>query len=107
MSGTVFFSWQSDRPPAVCRNFIERVLDNAVNRLKADIQVEEAVREGLEIDRDTKNVPGAPPIFETIMAKIADATLFVPDLTFIGYQTNRRPVLTLKNKMLMMRLRRK
>jgi hypothetical protein len=90
MSGTVFFSWQSDRPPAVCRNFIERALDNAVNPLKADIQVEEAVREGLEIDRDTKNVPGAPPIFETIMAKIADATLFVPDLTFIGYQTNRR-----------------
>ena len=92
MSGTIFFSWQSDRPSSVCRNFIERALQSAVDRLKADINVEEAVRENLAVDKDTRNVPGTPPIFETIMAKIAAASVFVPDLTFVMSTANQSSV---------------
>ena len=84
MKSTVFFSWQSDRPSKEGRNFIEQALKDAITRITSDATVEEAVRDGLEIDRDTKGVPGSPSIIETIFAKIDQAAVFVPDLTFVG-----------------------
>ncbi len=89
---TIFYSWQSDRPTGTCRNFIERALQSAVDRLKADVEVESSLREDLEVDKDTKNVPGSPAIFDTIMSKIARAGIFVPDLTFVGLRADRRPI---------------
>jgi|ERR1039458_2503297 hypothetical protein len=75
MSKTVFFSWQSDRPTREGRNLIERALEAAVSRIADDAAVEEAVREGLTLDKDTKGVPGSPPLFETILKKIEGATV--------------------------------
>jgi hypothetical protein len=89
---TIFYSWQSDRPTGTCRNFIERALQSAVDRLRANADVEPSLREDLEVDRDTKNVPGSPAIFDTIMAKIALASIFVPDLTFVGLRADGRPI---------------
>lgn len=89
---TIFYSWQSDRPTGTCRNFIERALQSAVDRLKADAEVESSLREDLEVDKDTKNIPGSPAIFDTIMAKIARASIFVPDLTFVGLRADGRPI---------------
>jgi hypothetical protein len=51
--------------------------------------VEEAVRD-LSVDRDTKNIPGSPPIVDTIFRKIDNATVFVPDLTFVGDRLDGR-----------------
>jgi hypothetical protein len=84
MSHTIFFSWQSDRPTLVCRNFIERALKEAVQRIAAETTVEKAPRGDLSVDRDTQDVPGSPPIFDTILTKIENAIIFVPDLTFVG-----------------------
>ena len=89
--GTIFYSWQVDRPKINCRNFIERALHSAIDRMKADIELEESLRDGLELDKDTKNVPGSPSIFDTIMQKIASATIFVPDLTFVGQREKGTP----------------
>jgi hypothetical protein len=91
MSKAVFFSWQSDRPTREGRNLIERALEAAVSRIADDAAVEEAVREGLLLDKDTKGVPGSPPLFETILKKIEGATVFVPDLTFVGTRSNGEP----------------
>jgi hypothetical protein len=88
---TIFYSWQVDRPTINCRNFIEKALQSAIDRLKADIEIEPSLREGLELDRDTKNVPGSPPVFDTIMQKIASASIFVPDFTFVGQRVGERP----------------
>lgn len=88
---TIFYSWQSDRPTGVCRNFIERALQSAVDRLRADVEIESSQRDGLELDRDTKNVPGSPAVFDTILAKIGSASIFVPDLTFVGLRADERP----------------
>jgi hypothetical protein len=88
---TVFYSWQSDRPTREGRNFIERALQAAVTRIAEDMQVEEAVRDGLEVDRDTKDVPGSPPIFQTILSKIDRASVFVADLTFCGVRCDGGP----------------
>ncbi len=88
MSRTVFFSWQSDRSTAEGRNLIEKALDMAVANIANDLTVEEAVREGLRVDKDTKGVPGSPPIFETILDKIDKASVFVADLTFCGTRSD-------------------
>ncbi len=84
MKTTVFFSWQSDRPSKESRNFIEQSLKDAIARLISDATVEEAIRDGLELDKDTKGVPGSPSIMDTIFSKIDNAAVFVADLTFVG-----------------------
>src|ERR1035437_7347562 len=91
MSATVFFSWQSDRPTTEGRNFIERALEIAVRSISQDIELQPALRDGLEVDKDTKNVPGSPKIFETILQKIELATVFVPDFTFVAKRPNGDP----------------
>jgi len=84
MTNTVFFSWQSDRSTREGRNFIEKALQSAVAKLSADLTIEEAMRDGLAVDKDTMGVPGSPPIFDTILSKISRCAAFVADLTFCG-----------------------
>jgi hypothetical protein len=88
---TIFFSWQSDRSTNLCRNFIARALEDAVTRIAADATVEKAPREDLAVDRDTQNVAGSPPIFDTILRKIESAIIVVPDLTFVGTRVGGKP----------------
>lgn len=87
---TVFLSWQADTPTSSGRNFIERALKDAVDSLHSDLEIEQAVRDELAIDRDTQGVPGTPPIVETIFNKINAAAVFVPDLTFVGERRDGR-----------------
>jgi hypothetical protein len=84
MTQFIFFSWQSSRRPREGRNLIERVLKIAIENLSKDAALEQAIRDGLDLDKDTKNVPGNPPIFDTILAKIDRAAIFVPDLTSVA-----------------------
>lgn len=75
---TVFYSWQSDRSSKVCRDFISRALNDAVARL--------TVRRGFEInvDSDTRGVPGTPPVNQTILDKIEACDIFLADMTFVA-----------------------
>jgi hypothetical protein len=86
MSLTVFYSWQSDSPKETNRNFIESVLRKAIERLGRDVELQESLRdEQVVLDKDTKGVPGTPPIVDTILNKISNCSVFVPDLTFVGH----------------------
>lgn len=87
MSRTVFYSWQSDRPNKNGRNLIEKALEIAVAKIATDTTVEDAPR----VDKDTKDVPGSPPIFDTILRKIDRASVFVADLTICGTRCGGRP----------------
>ncbi|GAB2905001.1 hypothetical protein GCM10027046_38390 [Uliginosibacterium flavum] len=87
----IFYSWQADRSTKTCRNLIERALQQAIAELSSDAEIDKAIREELELDKDTKNVPGSPPIVETIFNKIDEAAIFVPDLTFVGSRADGRP----------------
>src|ERR1700693_4033170 len=89
-TATIFFSWQSDTPTREGRNTIEKALEPAVKRISEDFIVEEPFRE-LRVDKDTKDVPGLPPIFHTILEKIDRAAVFVPDLTFVSQRSNGDP----------------
>jgi hypothetical protein len=91
MPHTVFFSWQIDTPPRSGRNFIERALRKVLVELASTPELEEAVRDDLALDKDTKGIAGQPPIAETIFKKIDAAAVFVPDLTFVGTRKDGRP----------------
>ncbi len=75
----VFYAWQSDRPNNVNRGFIERALEDAAKRLNASSEEIE-----IKIDQDTQGVSGMPPVSETILEKIANCDIFLPDLTFVS-----------------------
>src|SRR5437016_612590 len=77
---SVFYAWQSDRPTNINRQFIRKALDDAAGRITADAELGVDVL----IDADTEGVVGTPPVTETILAKIAAADVFVPDLTFVA-----------------------
>jgi hypothetical protein len=88
---TVFFSWQSDRPAEHGRSFVEAALERALRSLNSDAEIEEALRDELVVDTDTKDVPGQPPVVETIFKKIDACAVFVPDLTFVGVRAGGQP----------------
>lgn len=77
---TIFYAWQSDTADGVNRYFIRDALKKALKQLERDDLVEECPR----LDHDTKDVPGTPPIAETILKKIEKATIFIADVTLIG-----------------------
>jgi hypothetical protein len=75
----VFYSWQSDRPQAVCRTFIKEAVEEALERIHADLKLDESDRP--EIDHDTKDVGGTIDITNTILGKIVNCAVFVGDIT--------------------------
>jgi len=88
---TVFFSWQSDRLPKAGKNLIEDALQQAISMLAESSMLEKADRGIVRIDQDTKDEAGSPPIVETLLGKIDNAGVFVPDLTFVGKRADGRP----------------
>jgi len=79
---TIFYAWQSDTPSKLNHYFIRDAAQDALRRLNAEWQLEEADR--MQLDHDTQGVPGSPPIAETICAKIDTCRLFLSDLTTVG-----------------------
>lgn len=62
---------------------ISRCLERAIGSLQADAEIDEPDRD-IVVDRDTLDVPGSPPIMETIFGKIDAASVFLSDLTYVG-----------------------
>jgi hypothetical protein len=88
----IFYSWQADQRKTTGRNLVHRALVDAINMLNSDADVEDAARDGALLDSDTQDVPGSPPIVETIFRKIDSAAAFVADLSFVGKRVGGRPV---------------
>ncbi len=92
MPDKVFYSWQSDRPNRTNRGFIEDALVQAIRNLGRDSNDIHAPSRDLELDKDTKGIPGSPPVADTIFRKIEECAVFVPDLTFCGLTEGNRPI---------------
>lgn len=73
----IFYSWQSWTPSARNREFIEQALEQALAKVK------EVHDQSLIIDRDTKGLPGAPAIADSILQKIEQCDIFVADVTIV------------------------
>ncbi len=75
----IFWSWQSDTHQPSGRHFVCDVLRRLCEELAQAPEVEPAERP--EVDHDTLDVAGSPPIAETILRKIREAAVFVADVT--------------------------
>lgn len=80
MEFTVFYAWQSDLPNNTNRGLIKTALSHALKKVCKDPNIEDSPR----LDHDTKDLPGTPPIAESIYKKIDECGIFVADLTFIN-----------------------
>lgn len=78
----VFWSWQSDTPPQVNKDFVKEALQYALEKVSDDLGLDVANR--AEVDHDTKGAPGMVAIVDEIFRKIAEAKVFVGDITFVG-----------------------
>jgi len=85
MNCTIFYSWQSDLPNSTNRGFIQDALERAAKILRSD----ESVRVEPVIDRDTQNTPDSHDISATIFRKIAEADVFVCDVSLISLSSGR------------------
>lgn len=83
----IFYSWQSDTDNRIGRGFIQWALDRAIRAVNADADVDPADRD-VRADRDTANVPGMPPLADTIFEKIDRAAAFLSDLTHVATRAN-------------------
>src|SRR5258708_5382515 len=89
---TLFFTWQSETPTAWGGNLIEGGLTIAKDKLMDALAIEPAIGSaGLAVDRDTRGIPGSPPIVDEIFKKIDKAFAFVADVTFVGKRLDGRP----------------
>jgi hypothetical protein len=88
----VFYCWQSDRNPRICRHFIQACLRDAIKQLqkamKAPVDTKVEVAPDIMLDHSTEGVPGIPKIADTIAEKIKDCDVFVADVTHVyNYRT--------------------
>lgn len=91
MASTIFFSWQSDTPERVGKKFLMKVLQEICDSIKSDESLDPRFRD-IKLDVDTSNVPGQPPVVDTIFRKLETATVVICDMTFIGTRMDGRPL---------------
>ncbi len=90
---TVFYSWQSDLPNKTNRSFIEEILKSVVRELSKNTEFVNAERdESISLDKDTKDITGTPPITDTILDKISNCAVFVPDVSYVGETTDKKKI---------------
>lgn len=77
---SIFYSWQSDTPGAVNRQFIRSCLNQAIELLNAEALVEDAAR----VDSGMEGIAGTPEVASVMFEKIEASSLFLGDVTLIG-----------------------
>jgi hypothetical protein len=84
----IFWAWQADLPGKISRHFVRGALEEAIERLKQPKDIEEppdeARRNDLHLDHDTKGLSGSPEVAREIFNKIESSSVFVADVTPVG-----------------------
>lgn len=84
MAFTIFYSWQSKTEQVINHYFIRDCLAEAIKQIKKKNSV------SINLDYDTKGESGIPFIPEVLESKIADADIFVADLTYIDHKKKNK-----------------
>lgn len=79
----IFYSWQSDLPGNVTKNFVEACIEKAIKEINKDLEVSLFAK----YTRDTEGKTGSVDIAETIYEKIADSDMFIGDISIIRRKT--------------------
>ena len=77
---TLFYAWQDDTDRRFNRFLIRIALQMATTAINADA----ALDVKLKIDSDTEGEPGWAPVTETILRKIRECDIFLPDVSFVS-----------------------
>ena len=81
----IFYSWQSDLPNSIGRNFIQSSLESALKRIGKEQSTDiEPV-----LDRDTSGISGTPSISDSIFEKILLCDVYVADITIVNFYVQR------------------
>jgi hypothetical protein len=83
----IFYAWQSDTSTALNKRFIHEAADAAIAILNENVTIEDAPAFGVELDHDTKDVPGSPIVAEEICNKIDACDLFLADMSLVARYT--------------------
>jgi len=84
----VFYSWQSDLPNKINRQFIQNCLEKALNKIHKDnLAISEYV-----IESDSRGESGTPELASTLFAKIDQCDIFVADVSIINSASENRKV---------------
>jgi hypothetical protein len=75
---SVFYSWQSDTPKKTTRYLIEDALRKACRGASERLHLD------LRVDQDSRGEEGSPVIGDAVRSKIAEAVVFVGDLTIVA-----------------------
>ena len=81
----VFYSWQSDLPNKTNRSLIEDALNLALKSING------AGNTSVELDQDSRGVPGSPDIPAVIFEKIRSAAVVVCDVSIVTESGAPRP----------------
>lgn len=82
---TIFWSWQSDSPSSINRNFIESCIEKASREIGKNNTIL------IKVERDTKSVGGSPAIVDTIFSKIRSCDIFIWDSTLVTFKPKPSP----------------
>jgi len=89
----IFYSWQSDSPRKVGKDFIHDALAQAISQTKEAVNFTDANRDTIQLDQDTQGILGSPEIARVIFEKIAESSLIVSDVTLIsGNEASKRHI---------------
>jgi len=84
---TLFYSWQSDLPPAIAKTPIAAALNESVRAISGHPRVVSAPR----LDQGTQDVGGTPEIAGTIFRKIERSAVVVADTSITSLTTKKCP----------------
>ena len=76
----VFYSWQSDSPHSINKDFIRKALQAAIDNVNNDCSLNIT----LSLDEDAREEPGMTDIPRTLLEKIENCGIFVADFTFVA-----------------------
>jgi hypothetical protein len=80
----VFFSWQSDTPARIGKNFLRDSLKEAVEQLKLQASVEEGRRFSRDAGADEAQSEGSPGELKALLKNISEAATLIADVTPLG-----------------------
>lgn len=80
----VLFSWQSDTPARIGKNFLRDALKEAVEQLKLTASVEEVRRFARPTTADEAGTEGSPGELKELLKSIAESATVVADITPLG-----------------------
>ena len=90
----VFYSWQSDLPNFSNRTFVEECLKKSLGDINDKYSM------FLQLNQDTRNIPGTPDIVNTILRKIEDTYIYIADVSIVGKIYKKKKYTSNQNVML-------